>query len=146
MYGAGAMATRRNAFCIGCGHRTIPSDTRTLHSEDAKQVISTWRAFVEHVCEDTKESEAVMNANGDPSVNGKMCRKCFSMYIRFSNLQATIEDNISEVTKFLLPSDSATAIKRPQCNAPSQCRTSIPKVGGPSKSSPTVAVSNYCVL
>ena len=136
-----SMATKRNTFCIGCGHNTIPSDTRSLHGEDAKQVISTWKAFVEHICEDTEESAAVMNANGDPSVNGKMCRKCFSMYTRFSNLQATIEDNISEVTKFLLP--SATAIKRPRLgtDAPTQCKTSIPKVGGPSKSSPTVAVN-----
>ena len=62
------------------------------------------------------------------------------MYTRFSNLQATIEDNISELTKFLLP--SATAIKRPQgTDAPKQCKTSIPKVAGPSKSSPTVAIN-----
>lgn len=132
-----ATSTKRKLnFCIGCGHNTTPSDTRSLHGDDAKQVISTWKAFVEHVCENTTE---VFNACGDPS-EGKMCRKCFSMYTRFSNLQFTIEDAISEGIKVMVP--SATPIKRSRLHTPTQHKASVPQVvGNSSHSSPDVAVS-----
>ena len=124
---------RKLNLCIGCGHNTTQSDTRSLHGDDAKEVISTWKAFVEHVCENTAD------ASGDPS-KGKMCRKCYSMYTRFSKMQSTIEDAISEGIKVMVP--SATPIKRSRLHTPTQHKASVPPVVCiASHSSPDVAVS-----
>ena len=137
-----SMATgiiRQQNFCLGCGCNTAPSDTRTLHSDDAKEVMSTWTAFVSHVCESQKESAAFIHCNGDPSATGKMCRKCFSMYSRFSKLQAVIEDGISEAIKVAVP--SATPFKRPRLNAHTHNQECIlTAVSGSSRASPEVAV------
>ena len=141
-----SMATgtkRQQNFCLGCGCNTAPSDTTTLHGDDANKVMSTWKAFVSHVCESQKESAAFINTNGDPSATGKMCRKCFSMYSRFSKLQAAIEHGISEAIKVVVP--STTPLKRPRLKT--HGKKCIPiAMSGSSSASPEVFICYNIIL
>ena len=88
-------------LCLGCGedlgHRA--ADRRALQGPPSEGVVDAWKAMFENatmqveIDDDNRLCADTLLAGGE--VPGKMCRKCYSGYERFSKLYKTLHDNVT---------------------------------------------------
>ena len=133
-------------LCLGCGedlgHRA--ADRRALQGPPAEGVVDAWKAVFENVQVEIDDDDRLcvdtLLAGGE--VPGKMCRKCFSGYERFSELHKTLHDNVTKAIESQMSQEAQQEQrKRPRvekrdtsyaANLSSQC--------GESRDSPSVSV------
>ena len=102
-------------LCLGCGedlgHRA--ADRRALQGPPSEGVVDAWKAMFENatmqveIDDDDRLCADTLLAGGE--VPGKMCRKCYSGYERFSKLHKTLHDNVTRATE-----SQMSPIKRPR--------------------------------
>jgi len=108
-------------LCLGCGedlgHRA--ADRRALQGPPAEGVVDAWKAMFENatmqveIDDDDRLCADTLLAGGE--VPGKMCRKCYSGYERFSKLHKTLHDNVTRAIESQMSQEAQQEqIKRPR--------------------------------
>ena len=73
-------------YCLGCGSdlTSTPTYRRALQGSGSQQVVELWKYLCENELEDESivDLDLLVSGNGDPTKAGRMCRKCFSDYVR----------------------------------------------------------------
>ena len=111
-----APGTHKPVHCVGCGSNVTykSSDRRSLQSANS-QVITLWKALLDHVLnqEELQVDLDVDELHSNVLQSGKMCRKCFSAFDRFTTLHNSLIDNMKKAIEIISSTLSSTlGIKR----------------------------------
>ena len=87
-------------LCLGCGEDLAnrAADRRALQGPPAEEVVDAWKDVFENVQVEVDKDERLC-ADTLLVGPGKMCRKCFSGYERFSKLHKMLHENVARVTE-----------------------------------------------
>ena len=133
-------------LCLGCGEDLAEraADRRALQGSPAEGVVDAWKAVFENVQVDVDNdnrlcADALLTGE---EVLGKMCRKCFSGYERFSKLSKTLHDNVARAIESQLSQEAQQEQrKRPRLEkGGASYAASLPSQSGGSRDSPSVSV------
>lgn len=133
-------------LCLGCGEDLAQhaADRRALQGPPAEGVVEAWKAVFENVQFDVDNDDRLcadtLLAGGE--VPGKMCRKCFSGYERFSKLHKTLHDNVARAIESQLSQEAQQERrKRPRLEKSGASHAAnLPSQSGESRDSPSVSV------
>ena len=133
-------------LCLGCGEdlTSRAADRRALQGPPAEGVVDAWKAIFENVQVDVDNDDRLcadtLLLGGE--VPGKMCRKCFSGYERFSKLHKILHENISRAIESQLSQEpQQEGRKRPRVEKRDTLYTAnLPSQSGGSRDSPSVSV------
>ncbi len=92
------MAHPISIYCFGCGTdlTSTPTERRSLTSENNAHVAQVWKAFVVDENEPDVDLDCILSGDGIPEKAGKLCRKCQSIYERYSKMHDTIQNNMKK--------------------------------------------------
>lgn len=127
-------------LCLGCGEDLAQraADRRALQGPPAEGVVDAWKAVFENVQDDDDRLCADTLLAGR-EVPGKMCRKCFSGYERFSKLHKTLHDNVARAIESQL-SQEAQQERRKRPRVEKRDAAGLPSQSGESRNSPLISV------
>ena len=121
---------QRGLYCLGCGNdlSITPRDRRDIGvnspatPEPRSRILTLWTALMRQ--ELSCKGMTIETLISDVQNPGKMCRKCFYDYERFSNLQTKLETNLHLYLQKIYPSNIPTVSSNPTvCVTPTRKRT-----------------------